>query len=325
MAPPSVGLATALWHTDPLAPMPHNPSLAAGNLKSITAMVVAVGCFAIMDTVLKLLSTRYPALQVAALRGLCGLPLILGFISARRAWGRVWRVRWPLHLLRGVLGIVMLTLFTTGVRELPLAATYTLFFIAPLLITILSVPVLGERVPATHWWVIGIGFVGVLIALQPRGQDLQAGFVTAGGLAVLGAAACYAVAAVVGRLTSRTDSTESMVLWMMVIVAAGAGALAWPNWVPLRLADWPLLLALGITGFLGQLAITVAFRHGQASAVAPFEYTALAWGVGLDWLIWQTLPQSHTWLGAAIIVGSGLFLVRREKRITQTHASAEHP
>lgn len=305
--------------------MPHNPSLAAGNLKSITAMVVAVGCFAIMDTVLKLLSTRYPALQVAALRGLCGLPLILGFIGVRRAWGRVWRVRWPLHLLRGVLGIVMLTLFTTGVRELPLAATYTLFFIAPLLITILSVPVLGERVPATHWWVIGIGFVGVLIALQPRGQDLQAGFVTAGGLAVLGAAACYAVAAVVGRLTSRTDSTESMVLWMMVIVAVGAGALAWPNWVPLHLKDWPLLLALGITGFLGQLAITVAFRHGQASAVAPFEYTALAWGVGLDWLIWQTLPQSHTWLGAAIIVGSGLFLVRREKRITQAHASAEHP
>jgi len=262
---------------------------------------------------------------VAALRGLCGLPLILVFISARRAWGSVWRVRWPLHLLRGVLGIAMLTLFTIGVRELPLAAAYTLFFIAPLLITVLSVPVLGERVPAAHWWVIGIGFVGVLIALQPRGGDLQAGLVSLGGLAVLGAAVCYAVAAVVGRLSSRTDSTESMVLWMMVIVAVGASALAWPRWVPVQLADWPLLLALGITGFCGQLAITVAFRHGQASAVAPFEYTALAWGVGLDWLIWQTLPQSHTWLGAAIIVGSGLFLVRREKRITQAHATAEHP
>ena len=305
--------------------MPHHASLAAGNLRSITAMVIAVGCFAIMDMVLKLLSTRYPALQVAALRGMCGLPLILVFITARRAWGTVWRIRWPLHVLRGVLGIAMLTMFTTGVRELPLAATYTLFFIAPLLITMLSVPVLKERVPAAHWWVIGVGFVGVLIALQPRGEDLQAGFVTAGGLAVLGAAACYAVAAVVGRLSSRTDSTESMVLWMMVIVALGAGALAWPNWVAVPLGEWPLLLALGVTGFAGQLAITVAFRHGQASAVAPFEYTALAWGVGLDWLVWQTLPMSHTWLGAAIIVGSGLFLVRREKRITRVHANAEHP
>jgi drug/metabolite transporter (DMT)-like permease len=187
------------------------------------------------------------------------------------------------------------------------------------------VPVLGERVPAAHWWVIGIGFIGVLIALQPRSEDLQAGLVTAGGLAVLGAAACYAVAAVVGRLSSRTDSTESMVLWMMVIVAVGASALAWPRWVPLQASDWPLLLALGVTGFCGQLAITVAFRHGQASAVAPFEYTALAWGVGLDWLIWQTLPMSHTWLGAAIIVSSGIYLVRREKRITQAHATAEHP
>lgn len=299
-------------------------SLSRGNLRSITAMVIAVGCFALMDTVLKLLAARYPALQIAALRGLTGLPLILCFISVRGAWGSVWRIRWPLHLLRGLLGIAMLTLFTAGVRDLPLAAAYTLFFIAPLLITMLSVPVLGERVPTAHWWVIAIGFVGVLIALQPGGEALQAGF-TAGGLAVLAAAVCYAVAAVVGRLSSRTDSTDSMVLWMMVIVAVGASALAWPNWVPLHKSDWPLLLALGITGFCGQLAITVAFRHGQASAVAPFEYTALAWGVGLDWLIWQSLPQLHTWLGAAVIVGSGLYLVRREQRITQAHATAEHP
>ena len=93
----------------------------------------------------------------------------------------------------------------------------------------------------------------------------------------------------------------------------------------LHRGDAPLLLALAITGFCGQLAITEAFRHGQASAVAPFEYSALAWGLGLDWLIWQTLPASHTWLGAAIIVGSGLYLVRREKRITEVHANAEHP
>lgn len=295
------------------------------NLRSIIAMVVAVGFFALMDAVLKALSARYPVLQIAALRALTGLPLVLLYISWRRAWHTVWRVRWPLHLLRGVLGISMLALFTSGVRELPLAATYTLFFIAPLLITMLSVPVLKERVPAAHWWVIGIGFIGVLIALQPRGKDLQEGLVTAGGLAVLGAAACYAVAAVVGRLSSRTDSTESMILWMMVVVAVGAGLLARPDWVPILGSDAPLLLALAVTGFGGQLAITEAFRHGQASAVAPFEYTALAWGVGLDYVIWNTLPASHTWLGAAIVIGSGIYLVRREKRITEAHATAEHP
>jgi drug/metabolite transporter (DMT)-like permease len=297
----------------------------SSNLRSIVAMVVAVGFFALMDAVLKALSARYPALQIATLRALTGLPLVLLYISWRRAWHTVWHIRWPLHLLRGGLGIAMLSLFTTGVRELPLSATYTLFFIAPLLITILSVLVLRERVPAAHWWAIGLGFVGVLIALQPRGKDLQDGLVTAGGFAVLGAAACYAVAAIVGRLSSRTDSTESMILWMMVFVALGAGALAAPQWLPVAWSDAPLLLALGLTGFGGQLAITEAFRHGQASAVAPFEYTALAWGVGLDWVVWQTLPESHTWLGAAIIIASGLYIVRRERRITEVHATAEHP
>ena len=305
--------------------MPSHSSTTQNNLRSIVAMVVAVGFFALMDAVLKALSARYPVLQIATLRALTGLPLVLAYISWRRAWHTVWLIRWPLHLLRGGLGIAMLSLFTTGVRELPLSATYTLFFIAPLLITMLSVPVLKERVPAAHWWAIGLGFVGVLIALQPRGKDLQEGLITAGGLAVLGAATCYAVAAIVGRLSSRTDSTESMILWMMVFVALGAGALAAPNWLSVAWSDAPLLVALGLTGFGGQLAITEAFRHGQASAVAPFEYTALAWGVGLDWVVWQTLPESHTWLGAAIIIGSGVYIVRREKRITEIHATAEHP
>ncbi|MDP3836219.1 MAG: DMT family transporter [Hydrogenophaga sp.] len=298
---------------------------AAGNLRSIVFMLVAVGFFALMDAVLKTLSARYPVLQIAALRGMTALPLVLVYIAWRGAWHTVLKVRWPLHLLRGVLGIVMLSLFTMGVRELPLSAAYTLFFIAPLLITALSVPVLKERVPAAHWWAIGVGFIGVLIALRPSGDDLQAGFVTVGGLATLGAALCYAIAAVTGRLATRTDSSESMVLWMMVMMAIGAGALALPGWVAIQRGDAPLLLALAITGFCGQLAITEAFRHGQASAVAPFEYSALAWGLGLDWLIWHTLPASHTWLGAAIIIGSGLYLVRREQRITEAHASAEHP
>ena len=302
---------------------PRNPL--NGNLRSIVFMLAAVGFFALMDAVLKTLSARYPVLQIAALRGLTALPLVLLYIAWRGTWHTVRRVRWPLHLLRGVLGITMLALFTRGVRDLPLSAAYTLFFIAPLLITALSVPVLKERVPPAHWWAIGIGFVGVLIALRPSGDALQTSFVTVGGLAVLGAAFCYAVAAIAGRLASRTDSSESLILWMMIMMSFGAGALALPNWVAIRPDDAALLLALAITGFGGQLAITEAFRHGQASAVAPFEYTALAWGVGLDWLIWQSLPASHTWLGAAIVVASGLYLVRREKRITEVHATAERP
>lgn len=298
---------------------------ASSNLRSIVNMLLAVMFFSFMDAVLKTLSGHYPPVQLACLRGATALPLVAAWIQWRGGWGRLRGLRWSLHLLRGALGVTMLALFTRGVSELPLSATYTLFFIAPLLITMLSVPVLKEKVPRAHWWAIGIGFIGVLVALQPSTGDLQAGFATVGGLAILGAALCYAVAAVAGRLLSRSDSIESLILTMMVFMTVGGGVLAAPHWVPVSLDHAGLLLALAITGFLGQLTINEAFRHGQASAVAPFEYTALAWGLGLDWFIWQSLPEAHTWVGAAIIIASGIYIVRRERRISEVHASAEHP
>jgi drug/metabolite transporter (DMT)-like permease len=252
---------------------------------------------------------------VAALRGMVALPLILVFITVRRAWGRVWPSRWPLHGLRGVLSVAMLTLFTVGVAELPLANAYTLFFVAPLLITLLAIPFLGERVPPAHFWAIGVGLLGVLIALRPSPEA----FVGWAGLAVLGSAACYAASAVAGRLLSRTDSTESLLLWIMLMLAVLAGVLAAPNWRPIDASHTHWLIGLGVFGFIGQLAITEAFRHGRASAVAPFEYTALAWGVGLDWALWQTLPDRYTLLGALVIVASGIYLIRHER----VHAQAE--
>jgi drug/metabolite transporter (DMT)-like permease len=285
-----------------------------GNLKSISAMLIAVGFFAVMDALLKVLSTRYPALQVAALRGWVALPLIALWIQFRGTWHTVWRIRWGLHLLRGALAIGMLTLFTTGLKQLPIATAYTLFFVAPILITLLSAPVLGERVPRAHWWAVAGGMAGVLVALRP-GVD---GIVSWAGLAVLGAAVCYAVAAVAARLSSRTDSSESLMLWIMVMVALAGTALAWPNWVPVQQADVWLLAGLACAGFGGQLFITEAFRHGQASAVAPFEYTALAWGLGADWLVWDTLPDGPTLLGGAIIVASGLYVLRHEQAGSST-------
>jgi drug/metabolite transporter (DMT)-like permease len=294
-----------------------------GNLRSIIAMLVAVGCFSLMDTVLKLLAAHYPVLQVAALRGLVALPLVLVFITWRGAWGRVWRVRWPLHLLRGVLAVAMIALFTYGVRGLPLASAYTLFFVAPLLITLLAVPLLGERVPRAHWWAVALGLLGVLVALRPSPDS----FTGWAGLAVLGAAGCYAASAISGRLLCRTDAPESLVLWTMVMLSVLGGALAAPGWVPVHSEHTALLLALALTGFAGQLAITEAFRQGQASAVAPFEYTALAWGVGLDYLLWAVWPDGYTLAGATIIIAAGLFLLRHEQlhRQADVHTTAEHP
>jgi drug/metabolite transporter (DMT)-like permease len=287
------------------------------NVRGIVAMLLATALFGLMDTGLKLLSPHYPALQVAALRALSSLPLVIAFVAWRRAFGTLLKIRWPLHLLRGAIGIAMLSLFAFALRHLPLAEAYAIFFVAPLLITLLSGPLLGERVGAARWIAIGVGLLGVLVVLRPTGTGM---FTLAGG-AVLLAAACYSISAVTVRIVNRTDSLESQVFWLMALVGAGAGLMAWPQWVPVRAADAWVLCGVAVSGFLGQLAITEAFRHGEASAIAPFEYVALAWGLAIDWLIWHTLPDRWMLVGAAIIVGSGLFLVRHER----VHAESEHP
>jgi len=289
----------------------------SGNLRSIQAMLAGVVMFSIMDTAMKLLSAHYPALQVAALRSLSSLPLVCAWLLWRGGLRSALRVRWPLHLLRAVIGIVMLALFAYGVRELSLAEAYSIFFIGPILITALSVFILKERVNAARWIAIAVGMAGVLVILRPTGD----GVLTLGGLAILASAVCYAVSAISGRILARTDRSEHMVFWLMLMMSIGAGALAAPNWVPVRASDLTLLAVLAVSGFLAQLAITEAFNHGEASVVAPFEYTALAWGLGIDWLMWQTLPDQTTLIGAAIIIGSGLYLIRHET----AHAESEHP
>lgn len=280
-------------------------------------MVLAVFMFALMDTVMKLLSQRYPAIQVAALRSLTSLPLIAVYVGVRVGYGDILRIRWPLHVLRAVLGVAMLSFFAFGIRKLSLAEAYSIFFIAPAIITALSVWFLKERVNVARWIAIGVGLCGVLVVLRPSG----AGFLTVGGLAVLGAAAMYAVSAITVGILARTDRSEHMVFWLMVMMSIGAGLLAAPGWVAMSMRDAPLLLGLALSGFIGQLAITEAFAKGDASSVAPFEYTALAWAVGLDWLLWRALPDGWTVLGATIIIGSGLYLIRHEK----THVESDHP
>lgn len=289
----------------------------AGNLYSIYAMVLAVFMFAMMDTVMKVLSQSYPAIQVAALRALTSLPLIAVYVGIKVGYGDIFRIRWPLHILRAVLGIAMLSFFAFGIRKLSLAEAYTIFFIAPAIITALSVWFLKERVNLPRWIAIAVGLCGVLVVLRPSG----AGFLTIGGLAVLGAASMYAISAITVGILARTDRSEHMVFWLMLMMSVGAGLLAAPGWVAMRASDIPLLLGLALTGFIGQLAITEAFAKGDASSVAPFEYTALAWAVGLDWLLWQTLPDGWTMVGAAIIIGSGMYLIRHEK----VHVESDHP
>jgi drug/metabolite transporter (DMT)-like permease len=293
------------------------PHVRSENLRAALIMLVAVGSFSLMDTALKALSPHYTPMQVASLRGFATLPVILIWIGARRGFGRLLKVRFGLHLFRGVLGIASLATFTYGLRGLPLSEAYTIFFVAPLLITVFAAIWLGERIDSRRWIAIAIGLAGALIVLRPTGG----GALTLAGLAILGTAVTYAGSAITTRILGRTDSTESMVFWLMLMVALGAGLLALPGWRPIQPGHWPALAGMAATGSLGQWALTEAFRRGQASFIAPLEYTALVWGVILDWTIWRTLPGPMTFVGAAVIIASGVYLLRGER----VHAEAEHP
>ncbi|MGI4720229.1 MAG: DMT family transporter [Janthinobacterium lividum] len=283
----------------------------------MVAMLFAVGMFSVMDTSMKLLAAHYPAIQVAALRSLVALPLVVAWVAWRGALRSVLQVNWPIHLLRAALGVAMLSLFAFGLKDLSLASAYAILFVGPILITALSVAMLKERVSRQRWIAVAIGMAGVLVVLRPDGS----GFLTIGGIAILATAACYAISAITARMLARTDRTEHMMFWLMILMAIGATALAAPGWVAIDDEHALLLCGLAVSGFLGQMALNEAFARGEASSVAPFQYSALAWGVAIDWILWQTLPDRGTLVGAAIIVGSGVYLLRHEK----DHAEAEHP
>jgi drug/metabolite transporter (DMT)-like permease len=276
----------------------------------MAAMLTGVASFALMDAGLKVLTAVYPSAQVAALRGLCALPIVFLWALCSGGAAQLVRVRWPLHLVRGVLSVLMMITFTYALKELSLARTYSLFFVAPMLIAITSIFVLGEKVGRTQWIAIGVGFVGVLIVLKPD----TAGFGWSGSLAVLGTALCYALSSTLVKIIGRTDSTQAMVFWMTCMLAIGATILAIPGWHPVEARHFLVMLGIAVTGALGQWGITYAFKHAPAASVAPLEYSGLAWVIVIDWLGWSTIPGWRTLCGAAVIIGSGVYLIRHEAR-----------
>jgi len=274
-------------------------------------MLAAVAFFSFMDGVLKVFAGAYPPMQVGAMRGAASLPFALLPVLVRGRWSDLRPTRWGMHLLRGVFAVIMLGGFVYALRVLSLADTYAIFFVAPLMVTALSVPVLGEQVGWRRWLAIGVGFLGVMVMLRPGG----AGLTPIGALAAIGAAAAYAGTVVSTRVMTRTDTNTSMVVWYLVLLTLFAGLLAAPGWVSVRAEHWAWLAALGFFGFLGQHFITEAFRRAPPPVVAPFEYTAILWGVAIDWAFWDTLPHARVYFGGGIVVGAGLYLIWREREL----------
>jgi drug/metabolite transporter (DMT)-like permease len=273
-------------------------------------MASAVLLLTIMDATVKWLAGQgYTVAQLLFFRSLFSLPLFAvavwrhggpAILHTRRPWG---------HLARALIGTSTMACFFFAYKYMALADAVAISFAAPLFSTLLSVLILGEYVGLRRWVAVTVGFVGVLIMLRPG-----AGMFQPAALIALGGAASYASATIVIRQLSRTEPAIAIVFYYM-LVSLAVSALFLPfAWHPVDPFGLVLLAGVGLIGGLAQFAITFAIRIGPIALIAPFDYTALLWAVLFGYALFGDLPDGPTLLGAAIVIGSGLYILYRETR-----------
>ena len=294
--------------------------LTQNRLLGIGLRIGAATSFGFMAAAIKLGSeagVQVP--ELAFYRFAFGLPPLLAWMALTGSFG-AWRTERPLaHLWRGVIGLSTMVLAFSALTWLPLAESATIGFVAPLFSVMLSALILGEPVGRYRWSAVALGFVGVLIVMRPSGGHLP----PIGLALALAAALGVAAVTITIRQIGRTESTPTIVLWFTLFSMAATGALL-PFFGQTHDArTWAILVALGLFGGVGQLFLTSALRFAPVSVVVPFDYTQLIWAVLLGWAFWNTHPAMTTWIGAAVIVASGLYTVYREHKLGREKAPAE--
>ena len=295
-------------------------------LGSLSA-VVAVFCFSTNDVAIKFISKDYALHLVVLIRSLVGLIVLFLFIVPLSGGVKVlYTNRLGLHLLRGFCVVFANITFFLGLAALPLAEGVAIFFISPLLITIFSVVFLKEIVGPRRWAAVTIGLIGVLVILRPGAATFQTA-----SLLPLSAAFGYATLHMLTRYIGKTESAASMSFYIQLTFLAvcltlgltiGDGKFSGWNDPSLeflfRAWSWPssdhysILILIGTTSAFGGFFISQAYRISEAAVVAPFEYIALPiaifWGV----IVFGEFPDKTTFIGIALILGSGLYIIWRE-------------
>ena len=265
----------------------------------------------VMDAMIKWLSADYPIAQIVFFRASIGLIPTLVLLYRPPGLKALRTRRVGAHLLRGLVGVVGTFGFFWAFAVMPLADAYAIGFAAPMFITALSVPILGEKVGMRRWLAVLVGFAGVLIMIRPGGEGSSFG----GGAAIaLLATAAYALSMVLMRLYSRTETNASMIFYATIVIVAVAGVQMPFIWVTPTWKDAGLLAVLGLLGGIGAIMMAQAYRVATPSIVVPFEYTGMIWGVGLGFMLWGDVPDLWIWVGSAVVVASGLYILHRETR-----------
>ena len=294
------------------------PATAAG--RGIALMCAGVFSMLGLDVAAKWLLATYDLGQLVMLRCLFSVALILLYAWYRAEPGalRTGRPLW--HALRSLIMAGSMFAFFYALPRMPLADVLVLAFAAPLIVTALSWPLLGERVGLWRWVAVLAGFAGVLVVLRPG-----AGLIEPAALFALGGAFLYALLSLSARRLSDTESALALSLYLFPAPMLISVPMALGSWVAPQPLDWLLFAACGFFGGLAFVFMTSAFRHAPAAMLVPFEYTGLVWAAGAGYLIWGEVPGLSTWLGGALIMASGLFILYRETRVHRAQPQADFP
>jgi drug/metabolite transporter (DMT)-like permease len=261
-----------------------------------------------LDLCAKALLETYSLNQFVLLRSLIGLVMFLVLAPRFGGLGSLRTQRWQWHVLRTLLAAGSMFGFFYGLARMPLVNALTLAFTAPLMVTALSVPLLGEQVGWRRWSAVVVGFGGVLLIVRPGVE----GFTTA-SFAVLFAGFCYALLAITARKLADTESSYSLSVYVIAgPLLTSAVAIAGEAWVPPDGRGWLLFIAAAACSVCAWIGIVGAYRRAPPAMLAPFEYTAIVGGTIAGFLIWNEKPDAWVLAGALVITASGIFLAYRE-------------
>ncbi len=285
-------------------------------LAGIGYMIGAFVSVAIGDALAKILVADLPIAQFVLLRSVAVLILLMPFF-AHGGGLRVFQTqRLPLHLARCALNAVSLIFFFVALRRLELATIFAIGFVGPLLMTALSVPLLGEKVGLHRWSAIAVGFVGALIIIRPGADGVQVMAMVA-----MCATFLWATSMVIVRKLSATESDATLLAYintsLLLVGMAGAPF----DWQPVQWRELALIAALAVTQVIGQWLMLRAFRLAPIGVIAPFQYSGIIWATLIGWWVWGDLPALNVWIGAAILVASGLYVMWRERLRAREKAS----
>ncbi len=276
-------------------------------MRGIVLMCLSTIAFSIMHGLVRFVSEVLPPFQIAFFRNIFGLAFLLPLLMRSRfAILRTKQI--GLHALRGVINMAAMLMFFTALAISPIAKVTALGFTAPIFMAILAVLVLGERFRIYRWSAIILGFVGMLIILRP---GLVA--IDTGALLVIGSAALWAVAMIIIKIQSRTESSLTIVAYMGIFLGIfSIGPAVWV-WQPFGLQTLGFMVLIGLFGSIAQMAISESLKETDSTAIMPFDFLKLIWTAIIGVWFFAEVPDIYTWVGATVIFLSGLFIAFRER------------